>query len=271
MSGRLKLGLVLLLAGVVGSLMGIRASHRPARLIFLAVGQGDCSVFETSGFTVLIDVGPEAKILSQKLRDEGVTDVSLVLLSHPDSDHIGGLPAVLKAFPEAKIGISDQFRNHPDMLRALQAVASDHVIWFGRKARAKIGSFELTVATPEWHEGEPDNDGSMFLRFGDGKSSVVFSGDAGIPTETRMIAQTHWQAQILHAGHHGSRTATGEAWLNQIRPKVAIISCGRENRYGHPHQSVLDALTKHDVQILRTDRDGDLVFEQTPEGFALRK
>jgi len=256
----------------------MRERGRASRLIFLSVGQGDCSVFESGGTAVLIDVGPKTgtgfdageRIVVPRLRSLGVSKVALILLSHPDADHVGGLAAVMKANPEAQVGISDQFRRHPGMLATLKGAGVDpsSVLWFGRHALAHLGAFALEIETPSWTSGD-DNEGSMFVRISDGASSAVFSGDAPIPAENAIASATHWTAQILHAGHHGSRTASGEAWLSQIKPVWAIISCGRDNQYGHPHRSVLDAFTQHRIEVHRTDREGDLVFEEQAAGFAL--
>jgi len=275
--GRLSLVLALILSGVIGVALGLRPG--PTRLIFFSVGQGDCTLFETEGTAILIDAGPKTdafdaggRIVVPRLRSYGVAKISLILLSHPDSDHIGGLAAILRAHPGAQVGVSDQFRDHPDLLTTLReaGVQPDRVIWFGRRADAKIGRFSLEIRTPRWVEGEPDNDGSMFVRISDGKASAVFSGDASIPVEARIAGETGWTAQVLHAGHHGSRTASGSAWLDQIQPKVAVVSCGRDNPYGHPHQSVLDALRERGIEVLRTDEHRDLVFEATDNGFRLR-
>ncbi len=265
---------------IIGSLLGLRERNRPARLVFLSVGQGDCTAFESQGATVLIDVGPKTRegfdagdrIVVPRLRAMGFAKVALILLSHPDADHVGGLSAVMRANPSAQIGISDQFRNHDGMLQTLREAGVDpsKVLWFGRRVSAHLGSFQLEIVTPAWSGPANDNDGSMFVRLSSGRSSAVFSGDAPIPVETAVAASTHWTAQLLHAGHHGSRTANGDIWLSQIRPTYAIVSCGRDNTYGHPHRSVLDAFARHGIAVARTDTQGDLVMEATEEGFKLR-
>lgn len=251
--------------------------ERPARLIFLSVGQGDCSVFESGGTTVLIDVGPKtregfdagARIVVPRLRALGVAKVTLILLSHPDSDHVGGLQAVMKAYPEARVGISDQYRTHEGLLAVLREAGIDarQVLWFGRRASASLGSFTLEIATPRWSAPANDNDGSMFVRLADGASSVVFSGDAPIYVEDQVLEETRWTGQILHAGHHGSRTASGLGWLTHVHPQIAVISCGRDNSFGHPHRSVLDALAKLGIEALRTDQDSEIQFLASKRGF----
>jgi len=274
---RLSFIALLLLSAIAGGWLGARRHDRPARLIFLSVGQGDCSVFESQGAAVLIDAGPKtlegfdagARIVVPRLRALGVAKVALILLSHPDSDHVGGLAAVMKANPEARVGISDQYRAHSGMLTTLREAGVDpsRVLWLGRHASASVGVFAIEVVTPSWSPPANDNDGSMFVRISDGRSSAVFSGDAPIYVEDQVAKEVGWTGQILHAGHHGSRTASGEAWLNRIRPRYAIISCGRDNQFGHPHRSVLEALARHRIATIRLDRDGDAVFAASERGF----
>lgn len=276
MSVGLKITGILAACLAVGGLAGYWTTAEPDTLTFLSVGQGDCAVFRSAGVTVLIDTGPRTptfdageKIVVPKLRAMGVESVDLVLLSHPDLDHVGGLGAIKRAYPNLKVGVSGDFRGFPAMEKALDAggVIDDQVIWLGPENVSQVGSFTFRLECPHWKAGEPDNDGSMFIRVSNNTSSAVLSGDASSVAEAIEAPQINWSAQVLKAGHHGSKSASSEVWLETVHPKYDVISCGRNNPYGHPHKVVLDRLAADHIQALRTDQVGDIEFKSTPDGF----
>jgi competence protein ComEC len=111
-----------------------------------------------------------------------------------------------------------------------------------------------------------DNDGSMFVRLEGRGLSAVFTGDASAEAEERMLRKGgNWAAHILKAGHHGSRFSSCDAWLAAVNPSVAIISCGRNNVYGHPSPDTLARIERHGIGIHRTDREGTLTFDLTTD------
>ena len=253
---------------VVGSIFGLLQPD-PTRLTFLDVGQGDCAVFQTQGSTVIIDTGPAdarsdagLKIVVPKLREMGITGVDLILLSHPDMDHIGGTGAILHEFPSATLAISSFFRHNHQLLAQLVKWGkhSEDVKWLGSELKGRVGTFELRVECPPITENEETNDGSMIVKIADGPASAVLTGDAPSKVEDEVEPLGDWHAEIMKAGHHGSHTATSEGWIESVRPEYAIISCGKNNRYGHPHKEVIDRLREDHVKICRTDREGDIVF-----------
>jgi competence protein ComEC len=288
MSVRLReVGLVLAAFAVLAFASSTRTSSE-TRLTFLSVGQGDCTVFQTDGHTLLIDVGPVevvhgpggetskgfdagSRIVLPKLRKLGVRSIDLIILTHPDSDHVGGLRSVFKRYPNAEVIISNAYRSHSGMISTLAEanVPEASVTWVSGLTEADIGKFELSIAAPSWHQGENDNDGSLFVRIACGGASMVGTGDAPISTEDTMAKLLDWHAQVLKAGHHGSRTASGDAWIRKMNPRWAVISCGKENRFGHPHKSVLETYARHNVEVLRTDEHGDIAFHVRDGIFAL--
>lgn len=266
------LGSILLVAAF---LLG-RQSPAETELAFLAVGQGDCTVFRTEGKTLLIDVGPVngrsdagERIINPFLRRSGVKKIDLILLSHPDNDHIGGLTAIANRFPIGMVAIPGSFRKHPDMIAKLKdaRIRPEQVDWLEGPAAVRFGSFQVYTDAVPWAEGYPDNDGSMFVHLSNGVASATFSGDASESVEMLMSGKADWSAQVLHAGHHGSSSSTSYAWIRAVKPQVAVISCGRENRYSHPAPDVLKRLTDLGVEARRTDRDGTLRFRVGELGF----
>jgi competence protein ComEC len=263
-----------------GALWGLWSSD-PTELAFLAVGQGDCAVFRHRGTTILIDAGPAVRlrdrapidagerIVIPKLRRMGVQSVDLILITHPDADHLGGLAAVLRAYPRARVATPALFRGHQSLKASLASAArgEDDVWWLSGRNEGTLGDFRIRLSCPPLAPGEDDNDGSLFAKFWSGASSVALTGDAGAEVEGRMARFGGWASQIAKCGHHGSKTSSSEEWLRAVRPQVAVVSCGRANRYGHPHASVLERLARHGARVDRTDRDGDLRYRPTPAGF----
>lgn len=273
----LKFAALLVGAALIGAVAAWPNWNQPTRLTFLSVGQGDCAVFQTGGHTILIDVGPNLRgndagkrIIMPDLRRMGIDSIDLILLSHPDVDHIGGLASVLRGEPVGKVCLSDAFSHYEPLLRHLNEDRCTNVMWLGPGQKARVGDFTLEVDCPEWHEGQSDNDGSEFVKLtGDG-SSAVFTGDAGASAEARMMRDHDWSAQVLKLGHHGSKTASSEAFLEAVHPQWAVVSCGHDNPYGHPHREVLDRVQKLGIKLARTDTDGDVTFELGAHGWERR-
>ena len=269
---KLEQNLMWILPPVVGLIGGFWAGLSgpgDTRLTFLSVGQGDCAVFRSEGRTILIDAGPAgrgtdagAKIIVPKLRQMGVSRVDLILLSHPDADHVGGTGAILEAYPGARIGISAVFQEDPKMRADLARwhVSEDQVTWLPSKTGLTVGGTTIRIRCPEMLPGAIDNDGSMCLRLQTGSATAVFSGDAPVSVEEKLVHEDDWSGEVMKAGHHGSRTATGDVWVKAVHPQWAILSCGRDNPYGHPHQAVVTRLEKAGISIARTDLDGDVDF-----------
>lgn len=243
---------------------------QPTRVVFLSVGQGDCAMFQHDGATILIDSGPlkrnfdaGEKIVVPKLRRLGVSGVDLILLSHPDIDHIGGTGSILKAYPDATVAVSACFRTNSQLLEQLRKWGRkpDQVKWLGPELSGKVGAFEIRIDCPQTDPDEETNDGSMLVRLKDGAASAVFTGDAPIKIEEAFARAEEWQAEILKAGHHGSRSSTSQEWLDCIHPEYAVLSCGLNNEYHHPHPSVVRRLQENGIKICRTDMDGDVIFD----------
>jgi competence protein ComEC len=238
-------------------------------IAFLSVGQGDCSVVTSRGQTILIDAGPATpfsdtgkSIIMPWLKEHGVDSLAGVFLSHSDGDHVGGTPSILSAYPEARVVMSDQFRDDPAMLAHLQQwhMATDAVLWLPQQSTFELGVLHGFVDCPFRPPGSDTNNGSMFVRVWDGAGSATFTGDAPKSVEKEEETELDWRSEILHIGHHGSRTASDISWLQAVQPRFAIISVGRTNRYGLPNRQVLDELSSLKIPTLRTDLDGTLTF-----------
>lgn len=258
-------------AAVVGAGIGLRSlghTSTNSEVVFLSVGQGDCTLVTSEGRAALIDVGPKtfhsdagSKIIVPDLKKWGIRRLDWILLSHPDRDHVGGLEAVHKAFPDAKIIMSAVYKTYPKMDRTLAeaGIKVSDVEWV-KSMSGQLGVFKVEVRCPPWDPSTDDNDGCMFVHIADRSASLTTSGDAPKAVERAMIPVMDWGADILHLGHHGSRTSTSREWLAAVHPNVAIASCGLHNDYGHPHKEVVNLVKSAGIELRRTDLDGDLFY-----------
>ncbi|MCC7434268.1 MAG: MBL fold metallo-hydrolase [Methanoregulaceae archaeon] len=278
MNARHKLGV----ASVVGLVAaGAFWSTRPSpndgtRVSFLSVGQGDCTVVRSGGKTVLIDAGPAtdrydagARIIVPKLRQMGVTQIDMVLLTHPDSDHIGGLSSITRRISVQAIGVPLHYKGHPELSREFKeaGIRDDQVQWIAGPSVAKFGDATLRMDVPAWDPTTSDNEGSLFVWIGMGASSLMMTGDAGEIAELQMIKKGPWTAQYLKLGHHGSRFSSNGGWLEHVRPQFAIASSGKNNSYGHPAPDTLERCRVRGIVVWRTDQHGDLHLKATAKGF----
>lgn len=245
------------------------SGYSPGRLEidFLPVGQGDAAVLRTPlGRWIVVDGGPRgaghdagASIVVPFLRSNGVRRIAVVVASHGEADHVGGLPAVLRAFP-ADLVLEPGEPLATGLYREwLSAVALAGARW--RPARAgdslAVDGVVLRVLHPDsaWlAAGMPANESAVVLRVEFGAFRALFPGDAGSPMEA-VRAAAAGPVTLLKVAHHGSRSATGAAWLAALAPRVCVVSVG-VNRYGQPAAEVLDALAAAGCRTFRTDVDG---------------
>jgi len=249
---------------------------------FLDVGQGDAAVLRTpSGRWIVIDGGPRTperdagrRVVVPFLRGQGVERVAVVVATHGDADHLGGLPAVVEAFDPELVLEPGEPLGRPLYLEFLAAVETSGARWHPARAgdRIEVDGVVLEVLSPDslWLRLPLDvNEHGVVLRVRYGAVRLLFQADAGLPVEGRL-AGTVGRVDLLKVGHHGSRTATSEEWLDELAPREAVISVGRNNHYGHPAPEVLERLARHGVTVFRTDRSGTITFSTDGHGERVR-
>lgn len=257
------LGLLVVAFGVWLYLIRVQAIE--TRVVFLSVGQGDAILISQGMNQIIIDGGRDGRLLLSRLgRHIPFYDrtIEALIPTHPDADHIGGLSALLERYQVktmldtgARTDTKSAFLFYRDLeregLETIPALRGTTV------TLPRGGTLSVVFPfAPEPADVPETNEGSVVSRFDYGETSFLFTGD--LPDEERFIPDLA-EVDVLKAGHHGSRYSTSDALLDQIRPKQAIISVGK-NSYGHPHQAVLDRLGAHSVDIFRTDTDGDIVY-----------
>jgi competence protein ComEC len=199
--------------------------------------------------------------------------VALAILSHAHADHLGGLQAVLDREPVGEVLEPGRLNEEQGYLALLDRLEQDGIPWrvVRDSTRFELDGVRFTVLHPSasWTGWEEDlNEDSAVLLVEYAGFRALFAGDAGLPAEARLRGRVG-RVDLLKVGHHGSRSATGDGWLAELQPKVAIISSGRGNRYGHPHAETLDRLARAGADIWRTDARGTVTVRLDSSGMTV--
>jgi beta-lactamase superfamily II metal-dependent hydrolase len=247
----------------------------------LDVGQGDAIlIIAPGGKTALVDAsvpGSGKKILAAMGR-YGVDHIDLLVTTHAHADHIGGADEVIKGTKVHKVldsKVPNTTKNYEDFLDAIEQRIENPQDNFITAAPGQTfdlgGGAIISVLAPIQplftkdqlrSGGNEPNANSVVTRLDYGEFSILLTGDAEAQTEQRMMEQgARLAAKVLKVGHHGSKYATSTDFLQQAKFKDAIISCGADNRYGHPSQEVLDRLRAANVKIYRTDLQGEITIK----------
>lgn len=242
---------------------------------FIDVGNADCILVRQEDKTMLIDAGERKSktVVQQYLQTYGVEKFDLVIATHPHADHIGGMAYILENYPVERFVMSYMDEEHTpttasyeNMLEALieKNIPVDEA---DPGAVYELGTARLQILAPY----EPDADAnniSVVTRLTFGDKAFLFTGDAETSVEKQLISGDYsLKADVLKLGHHGSNTSNSTAFLRQVAPDFAVITCGENNEYGHPQQEVIDRLTRQEMTVYRADVDGHIVF--TTDGATL--
>ena len=237
---------------------------------YIDVGQGDAILIQTEDDkNMLIDGGDRWDWIGEKLTSylykQGVETVHAMVGTHPHADHIGGLPAVIENFAVKKVYDSGRVhttRTYENYLRLIDKKDIPFVTP-RRGEEIELGGLTFEVLHPtEDIEDYSLNDASIVLRLEYDNVSFLFTGDAEYEAEREIVESSkNPAADILKVGHHGSSTSTNDFFLEAVNPGAAIIQVGEDNRYGHPHDEVLEALEARNVDIYRNDLHGDVVVK----------
>jgi competence protein ComEC len=229
---------------------------------FFDVGQGDAIALRSPEETLLIDGGRDLRLLPL-LADRGIRRIDTVVLTHAHPDHCASLPAVIEQWNVRRVLVASRRFRGDCAARILEACSRAAVPIHSVRDGTTFqhGSFTLTA-----HLGDvafrraPENNASVVLHAAAGGRTFLFTGDMEREAEL-TLADRELRADVLKVAHHGSRSSTSDPFLARVAPKIAVISCGRHNLFGHPHRNVIDALDRHRVRVWRTDRDGSVDVE----------
>jgi competence protein ComEC len=245
------------------------------------VGQGDAfAIRSPHGRWFMVDTGPATErfdagrtIVAPYLLDRGARRIETIILTHPHADHIGGVRSLWQMFDTGPIFDPAIATAQPYYLDVLTAARQQRLSWFAARAGREIRFDDLTIqilapADSLLDDVTDPNDLSVVLRLVYGDFAALFLGDAPRAVENRLVAAhgTRIESDLLKVGHHGSRTSTGDSLLQTVRPRLALVSVGRRNRYGHPNPAVLQRLEQYGVRVIRTDLRGSTIVRARPDG-----
>jgi competence protein ComEC len=268
------IAIFLLVLGTAALAKGeVFSQNRPMlRASFLDIGQGDSTLVETpSRHRMLIDGGPNGDVVRQLDAQMPFWDrnIDLVVLSHPQLDHITGLIPVLGRYNIGRLvlsGVSYKLDAYAALLQAVETkgvpvtvARAGEKFDFGDGATAEILSPQKIIAGTSQTDA---NETSVILRVDYGKTSFLFTGDADFKAEDELLATEadRLHADVLKVAHHGSKTSSGEAFLRAVSPRVAVVEVGAKNSYGQPAADALGRIAAIGAKMFRTDLDGTVVI-----------
>lgn len=246
---------------------------RPSDILsvyFLDVGQGDAIFIDSPQHNrVLIDGGKNRKVLTELGQALPFSDkrIDVVIATHPDADHVGGLPEVIARY-NVDVFIEPGVATENNVNDLLHAQLDEKKIPKLVARRGMVlnlgGEVRLIILFPNQDVSKSDpNDASIVAKLTYGEESFLFTGDAELYTENILfnLDAKALDSDVLKVGHHGSRTSTFNLFAEAVSPEYAVISAGKDNTYGHPRQEVLDRLQKLNAKIVSTINEGTIKFE----------
>lgn len=257
--------------GAVLLLMREPQSDGLVRVHVLDVGQGD-SIFiqAANGKQLLIDGGKDSKVLAElaKVMPRGDRSIDVVIATHPDADHIGGLPLVLERY-RVGLFLTSQVSTDTEVFKSLQEIIVDENISSFFVRRGMNLQLDATLATdfsilfPDRDTtGWDTNTASVVGKLKIGNRSALFTGDSPVSIEKYLVEEggKNIDIDILKLGHHGSKTSSSEEFLRATSPRFAIVSAGVGNRYGHPAKEVMGLVKKLNILSVSTQDAGTITL-----------
>jgi competence protein ComEC len=233
---------------------------------FIDVGQGASQlIISPTGKTILIDAGNnnKEKIIVAYLKKEKIKKIDILIGTHPDADHIGGLDAVIDNFDIGKIympKVQSNTETFKDVLAAVQkkglkVTTAKSGLSLDWEANVKV---EIIAPVGTYDD---TNDMSAVVHLTYGSNSFLFTGDAETKSENDMLkSKVNLKSDVLMVGHHGSKSSTSDKFLDAVNPTYAVIQVGKDNNYGHPTAEVLKKLNDKKIKIYRNDQSGNIIF-----------
>jgi len=254
-------------AGIIHS-----SESKELKVIFFDVGQGDSALIEQGSKQILIDGGPDGKKVMEKLGEYVPfwdRNIEVVIATHPDEDHISGLTDVMENYNIGEV-IDNGVNSDTQIYKKFKDIIAQKGIGeIEGKAGMDINigeNIKMKIISPDGTEDKNNpkdtNLSSIVTKLTYGDKSFLFTGDFPTEGEPTLISKNFdLHSQVLKVAHHGSKYATSDEFLDKVHPEEAVISVGKNNRYGHPAQEVLDRLNAHKIKILRTDERGDVEYD----------
>lgn len=247
----------------------------PLRVHYIDVGQGDSILIQYKKHNILIDAGENGcgSGILKYLKKQGVSSLDYAIATHPHSDHIGGMDEVIK-----ELSVKEVFL--PRLPEELQPTTKSYtsLLYAVSESGARLTApedgqkiewddFVLTFMVPK-ADYDNLNNMSVIAKVNYKNASYLFNGDAEKEREKELLSSgADLKADVLKAGHHGSSTSSTADFIHAVKPKIAVISCGKDNDYGHPSKKTLKTLS--DAKVYRTDRSGTIVISSNGEKYTV--
>lgn len=249
----------------------VRSGHSSdLRVSFLDIGQGDAILIQTpSGHDVLIDGGPSDSVLARLDKQMHFFDhhIDMIISTHDDADHMTGLIPVLAKYDVDQI-IRSSVRGTTELVHVFASSSEEENALMHAGEKGGVIDFgdgvvmRILYPMPNTSPNTDTNDASVCVVITYGEHSFLLTGDLPSTYEPRLIGgDLPRHVTVFKAGHHGSKTSSGETLLSYIRPEYAVISAGENNRYGHPHEETLGRLATYAKETLSTIASGTIMFE----------
>ncbi len=274
----MKMGLVTLFSGAFLVMPHSEVSAASSiKVHYIDIGQGDAIYIKMpSGEDVIIDGGNKGKgdAIVAYLKKQKVDDIEVLISTHPDADHIGGLDEILDAYRVENIyapKVKHTTQAYKDFLQAVKREGKTiKTAQMGVSLPIKGVSAKFVGPVKSYSNSDLNN-WSAVLHVTYKKNTFLFTGDAEHVSEKDMMAKKQTlRADVLKVGHHGAKTSTSSTFLNTVKPKHAIISVGK-NSYGHPTSEVVTNLKRQKVNTLRTDINGTIIITGNGSSYAVKK
>lgn len=256
-----------LLSGNEQTIQSGDALNQPFTVHVIDVGQGDSILVKSGDHAMLIDAGERGndQTILDYLKANSVEKLDYIVATHPHSDHIGSMPKVIEGIkvdniimPKLPKSMVPTTSIYQKLIKAVKTSGAK-VISAKVGDTYTLGDAKITIVGPV---GTPEdlNNASVVMKVVYGKNSFLFTGDAEAKSEKKILANgADIKADVLKLGHHGSSTSTSEEFLKVVSPSLALISCGKDNDYGHPHKETIEKLEKYNIPYERTDIKGTIV------------
>lgn len=243
-------------------------SDKKLKVTYLNVGQGDSAYIEfPDGKNALVDGGPDKSVLEGLGKNMPFyrRKIDIIYLSHPHADHLAGLIYVLKRYEVGRVVMTKAVHTSPEYQEFLTLIRDKKVpVTEGVRGTEFdfSGGIKAKILYPQSVEGVQNlNDTSEVMLLSFGESKFLFTGDLEKDTMSQCLSmEPTLSADIIKVPHHGSQNALSEDLYHQTKPKFAVISVGKDNKYGHPHQVLVNFLEKAGIKIYRTDKEGNIGF-----------
>ena len=236
-----------------------------AQLHFIDTGNSDAILIRQGGKAALIDGGDnddEYRVVNY-LKDIGVKELEYVIATHPDADHIGGLDAVINSIPVKNVYVSNGDANTKTYSDFINAMANKKlypsVPLLGAKFYLGTSKFKVLSAA---NLKDPNNN-SIVLEYINGNDKILLMGDAGSEIERILNVD---DVDLIKIGHHGSNTSSEINFIKKINPEYAVITVGKDNKYGHPNKETMQTLKNENIEVHRSDECGNILFKSTGNG-----